>query len=361
MSHKYPVKEWILNAPEFVELRSNAMIHLHLNEIPYDIPLSVKQQVFNRLERMPWNQYPEWRNKRIHQFVAEHIKVPGEKLAIGKGMTLLLRSLFDLLVNPFSSILMVKPEYEYLQTLIKMNQLEVTEIDFERNFTFPVENILDELKANKFDIVYFSNPNTPSGTVISPSKLSKIIETADCPVILDECYAPFTESNMQLLLDRHPNLILVRSLALEYGIASARLGYVLAQPQIIKGLKKVLSPFMLDIFSEAIITVLLEYKEQLTKRIDRIKQIREFVFKQLKKIDMITTFPSQANFILIQFPFNADEVQKLYLEKNILVKSLSHYSGLEQMIRVTVGDEKSMQTFLQATLAIIKEKMSEFY
>ncbi|MCK5074837.1 MAG: histidinol-phosphate aminotransferase family protein, partial [Calditrichia bacterium] len=268
--------------------------------------------------------------------------------------------LFDLLVNPFGSMLMLNQEYEYIDTLSQMYQLEVTKLNFERNFTFPVDNIIEELKTNNYDLVYFSNPNNPTGAMLGPAKLSKILSVANCPVIVDECYVSFADKNMQPLLAKFPNLILVRSFALDYGVASARLGYVLADENVIIGLKKVLSPFLLGVFSEVIITVLMEYKDKLLLRTNRIKQIREYVFNKLQKYELITAYPSQGNFILIQYPFNADNVRDWYLEKDILVKSLSHYSELAQMIRVSISDEESMKLFLKATNEIINEKMKDF-
>ena len=360
MSNKKNVKKWILNAPEYVIQRSQVMVHLHLNEVPYDIPVVLKKEIFKRLERMHWNLYPEWRNLRIHKYFAENISISEKNLAIGKGMTLLLRSLFDLLVNPFGSMLMLNQEYEYIDTLSQMYQLEVTKLNFERNFTFPVDNIIEELKTNNYDLVYFSNPNNPTGAMLGPAKLSKILSVANCPVIVDECYVSFADKNMQPLLAKFPNLILVRSFALDYGVASARLGYVLADENVIIGLKKVLSPFLLGVFSEVIITVLMEYKDKLLLRTNRIKQIREYVFNKLQKYELITAYPSQGNFILIQYPFNADNVRDWYLEKDILVKSLSHYSELAQMIRVSISDEESMKLFLKATNEIINEKMKDF-
>lgn len=361
MNTKKNVKEWIMNAPEYIIQRSQVMVNLHLNEVPYDIPVTLKQEIFKRLERMHWNLYPEWRNQRIHKYFANHLNVSPENLAIGKGMTLLLRSLFDLLINPFDSLLILNPEYEYINTLAEMYQLETTALSFERNFNYPIDDIVDNLKNNSFDLVYFSNPNNPTGAMLNPSKLKKILSVTKCPVIIDECYAPFAENNMQPLLSEHSNLVIIRSLASEYGVASARLGYILADNEIISGLKKILSPFLLDVFSEVIVTVLIEYREQLFLRTQRIKQIREFVLKKLREMEILTTYPSQGNYIVIQFPFNANDVRDWYLEKNILVKSLGHYPDLAQMIRVTISDEESMKIFLKATIEIIKEKMKDFY
>lgn len=360
MSNKQKMKEWILTAPEYKVQRSKVLVHLHLNEVPFDIPVSLKQEIFKRLERMHWNQYPEWRNMRIHQYFADHLGVGKNQIAIGKGMTLLLRSIFDLLASPFGSVLLVRPEYEYIQTLIQMYQMEFKEVPFERNFTFPLEGILEEIEKNNFDLIYLSNPNNPTGAMLSPAKMAKILTAAQCPVIVDECYVHFADNNMLPLLAKFPNLIILRSLAIEFGIAAARLGYVLGGEHIISGLKKVLSPFLLDIFSEATITVLIEYKDKLLLRTQRVKQIREFVFQKLSQMEMITVFQSNANYLLIQFPFNADDVRDWYVEKDILVKSLSHYPALAQMIRVTVSDEESMKLFLKATKEILEEKMKEF-
>lgn len=358
---KIQLKNWITDAPEYTIHRSAVPISLHLNEVPYDIPPSLKQEVFKRLERQSWNLYPEWRNERVHQFLADNLNIAYEQLAIGKGLTLMLRSLFDLLVSPFGNILTVSLEYEFIDTLSKMYELERDEVPFERNFSFPVDSIIEKLEENEYDLVYFSSPNNPTGAQMTPTELSKIMEKVKCPVIVDECYYPFAQHNLLPLISKFKNLIIVRSMATEFGVSAFRLGYIIGDEEIVKELKKVLSPFLLDIFSEAIITVVIEYKKQLLLRTERVKQVRELVTKKINEYEMLTVYPSEANFLLIQYPLPADEIQKFYLERGILVKSLAHYPELAQMIRVTIGGEQEMKQFLAVTKDIVENKLNNMF
>lgn len=357
----FEFKDWIQDAPEYNIHRSSFMVHLHLNEVPYDFPPSLKQEVFRRLERQSWNLYPEWRNERIHQFLSDHLNIPYERLAIGKGLTFLLRSLFDLLISPFGKILTYTVEYEYIYTLIKMFQLEHEAVPFDRNFQIPLDTILEKLEEDDFDLIYFSNPNNPTGAMMTPTQLEKILQKVQSPVIIDETYYPFATTNMLPLIIKYPNLILVRSMSTEFGIAGFRLGYVIAGEEIITGLKKVISPFLLDIFSEALITVVLEYKKQLFLRTEKVIQLREAVYNHLRQFDMLTTFPSQANFLLIQFPLPGDDVQTMYAERGVLIKSLSHYPELAQMIRVSIGGEQEMKTFIKITKELVEKKMRTIF
>ena len=148
-------------------------------------------------------------------------------------------------------------------------------------------------------------------------------------------------------------------MATEFGISAFRLGYVIGSEEIISGLKKVLSPFLLDIFSEAVITVVVEYKKQLLLRTERVKQIRDFVYQKLREFELLSVYPSEGNFLLIQYPLPADQIQQLYLERGILVKSLMHYPELAQMIRVTVAGEQEMKTFIKVTKELVEGKLKE--
>ncbi len=356
---KIELKDWILDAPEYKIHRSAVPIHLHLNEVPYDIPPSLKQEIFNRLSRQSWNLYPEWRNERVHQFLSDSLRIEYEQLAIGKGLTLLLRSLFDLLVSPFSNILTLNLEYEYIDTLTKMYQVERDVVVFERNFSFPLDSFLEKLENGDYDLIYFSSPNNPTGAQATISQVEKILQKATCPVIIDECYHPFAKHNLLPLINKYSNLIIVRSMATEFGISAFRLGYVIGSEEIISGLKKVLSPFLLDIFSEAVITVVVEYKKQLLLRTERVKQIRDFVYQKLREFELLSVYPSEGNFLLIQYPLPADQIQQLYLERGILVKSLMHYPELAQMIRVTVAGEQEMKTFIKVTKELVEGKLKE--
>lgn len=228
--------------------------------------------------------------------------------------------------------------------------------------TIPLKNFTYDLKAlaGAIDqytrVVFISNPNNPTGTIIKRDEfewfLGEIPE--DVIVVMDEAYYEFvTDQEFPDGLDYIDSIkpvITLRTFSKVYGLAGLRIGYGIAHPYIIENLNRVRQPFNINSIAQAAAIAALDDREHLCKTIDNNLKGLEFLFKELERLGL-ETVPTQTNFFLIKVG-NGNEVYKRLLQKGVIVRPMDGY-GLGEYIRVTVGLPEENERFIYALREVI--------
>lgn len=221
----------------------------------------------------------------------------------------------------------------------------------EEEFRFDVEAYLATVRREKPDTVILINPNNPDGSYIPHATLLQLLEELkDVPnVIVDESFIHFAcegegfeYRSLASYVERYSNLIIVKSMSKDFGIAGIRAGYAVMDPIRVKPLLENgylwntsgLAEYFFDLYSRPDFQV--EYERE---RIHYIRNTRRF-FNALKKIDGIRVYPSQANFALVELPeggLTAEEtVCRLLIRRGIYTRTCDDKRGLDngRFIRV---------------------------
>ena len=221
----------------------------------------------------------------------------------------------------------------------------------EEEFRFDVEAYLATVRREKPNTVILINPNNPDGSYIPHATLLQLLEELkDVPnVIVDESFIHFAcegegfeYRSLASYVERYPNLIIVKSMSKDFGIAGIRAGYAVMDPRRVKPLLENgylwntsgLAEYFFDLYSRPDFQV--EYERE---RIHYIRNTRRF-FNALKKIDGIRVYPSQANFALVELPeggLTAEEtVCRLLIRRGIYTRTCDDKRGLDngRFIRV---------------------------
>ncbi len=106
-------------------------------------------------------------------------------------------------------------------------------------------------RATRLKLAYLPNPNSPSGTMIAPQRVREIADALPCPLVVDEAYVDFADTNCLALVKENDKIMVTRSLSKSYALAGLRFGYIVAQPQIIEQLVKVKDSYNCDALSIA--------------------------------------------------------------------------------------------------------------
>ena len=165
--------------------------------------------------------------------------------------------------------------------------------------------------------------------------------------MVDEAYGEFGGESMIPYLDRYPNLVVLKTFSKAYALAGVRLGYVLANPQVIREFIKVRQPYSVDAVSQAIGTTVYENRALLESGIEAIKHERTVLLEELTALPGAEAYPSQANFILVRIP-QAHRIWEQLLERGILVRDFSSAPNLENCLRITVGTEEENRALIEA-------------
>ncbi len=151
------------------------------------------------------------------------------------------------------------------------------------------------------------------------------------------------------LLERHPNLVVLRTFSKAMALAGLRVGYLLASPELVREVNKARLPYNLNFFSQLAALAALEEQPLVSRSVERLVRERERVLGLLADLPGVRAWPSQANFFLLEL-LSADPkaVFAALLRRGVLVRDVTGYPMLGRCLRVSVGSEEENDTFLHA-------------
>lgn len=206
-------------------------------------------------------------------------------------------------------------------------------------------------------IVYICNPNNPTGTILSPAEIERILDAAGpgTLVVLDEAYIDYLDPALRPdsvgLVARYPQLVVARTFSKAYGLASLRVGYGIMHPVLADAITRVRPTFSVNALAQkAAITALAD--QTFLQRTQSVNRTGIAQITQALERHHIPYIPTYANFIAIRLS-DAKAVTQRLLEEGVVVRPLGAYE-LGDFIRVTVGTEDENATFLQALLDAIE-------
>lgn len=328
-------------------------IKLDANESPYALPsrilsdlLSIKsQKLFKTL-----NRYPDPNATNLKKAASKYFGVSSDKLLQGNGSDELIYYLITTFGGP---VLYPIPTFSMYGIISQALGEKKIEIKLDRNFDLDVERILNIIKKEKPRLIFLSSPNNPTGNCFSLDRILKIIELTKekSIVVVDEAYQPFSSNKgFILMLNDYKHLVLMRTLS-KIGLAGLRVGFLIADKNVINGVNKVRLPFNLNSLSQAIATVVLDNKRLLKEYIKSIVSERDRLYKDMTKIRGIKPYPSEANFILFKVE-DSDGVYSSLLKKGILVRNMKGI--VNGCLRVTVGTPEENRIFIGALSEIVE-------
>ena len=145
-------------------------------------------------------------------------------------------------------------------------------------------------------LAFLANPNSPSGTALTPDRVAELARRLAGPLVVDEAYGDFAETNCVALVREHPNVIVTRTFSKGYGLAGLRLGYLIARPEVVAGLIKVKDSYNCDTLSLVGGTAALEDQEYLALTRSRILATRRRLTEAVRALGYRVP-ESQANFV----------------------------------------------------------------
>lgn len=329
-------------------------IKLNQNESPYDIPAWLKKEILDEFSTRPWNRYPEFVSSGLSGDLAEFLKLKPEQLIVGNGSNELLQTLFSVVLSKGKKLLVVAPTFSIYTQLAHVAEAEVIEVEFNDDWSFPVEKIIRTLQTQSIDLCIICSPNSPTGVELPQDELAKVVKSAGTLVLLDEAYHEFSKNDNLSLLAECQNLIITRTFSKAMGLAGLRVGYMVGEPSLIAEINKGKLPYNLNLFSELTASKLLQNAGLLTENINKIKSEKERVIKACQAIPGVSVVPSGSNFFMMKTSLSASEIFRKFLEKGILVRDVSGYhANLKGVVRISIGKLEENDEFLKELKMII--------
>ena len=331
-------------------------IKLNTNENPYppvpEIMEDIKNSINETLRKYPDPMAYQLREMIVSKVLKDKYNITDvDSIFIGSGSDEVLDVIFKTFIDENDEIILYKPSYGMYKVLSDLYNGKIIEITLNENFCIPQTEM--DLKGKLFII---NSPNNPTGNSFSNDNIYKVCKNFPGIVVVDEAYADFSNTSALSLLKEFNNLIITRTFSKSFSLASLRIAFAVANPLIVKELNKVKLPYNTSYISQIAAIYCLKHINKILPRTQKIIAQREYVIKQLNKNTKIKAWPSDSNFILIEFPneklaLNTFEALK---KEKILVRFFNK-NGLRKYIRVSIGTKEENFIFLK-TFNQISEK-----
>ncbi len=318
-------------------------VKLDANESPYGF-----KDLLNVLKFIKTNRYPDPEAKALREIIARDLKVNPENILQGNGSDELIYYLITTFGGP---VLYPIPTFSMYGIISQALGEKRIAIPLDKEFDLDLDKILMSIKNQKPKLIFLSSPNNPTGNCFSSDRILKIIEVSNSIIIVDEAYQPFaSDKGFIPMLKDYKNLVIMRTMS-KIGLAGLRVGFLIADEEIINEVNKVRLPFNLNSLSQTIALEVMKNKNLLKKYIKTIISEREKLFKELSKIKGIRPYLSESNFILFKTE-NPDWIYKELMEKGVLIRNLNKV--VKGCLRVTAGKPNENSVFLKALKEILK-------
>jgi histidinol-phosphate aminotransferase len=296
-----------------------------------------------KLTPQQFGMYPEYQKSTAR--IAKHLGVGPEELLLTNGGDDALRVFFDTFVEPKSHILICEPTFPMYRYWAEIAGARVQVCRYDREMRFPLAEVLPALRK-KPRVFFLANPNNPTGTLVSPPALQKVLRAArETVVVLDEAYAEFSGFSSLPWIRRHPNLFIARTFSKAAGLAALRLGAVIAAKNSLEPVRRAMPPFPVNLAAMVAAEAALREGKTIRRYVGNVRRLREWLAGELEHLGAIT-YRSAGNFLLADFGQSGPALFAKLEGQGILVRDRSKDIG-PGFVRITIGTSKEIQTLLK--------------
>lgn len=342
-------KQWLSEVSPYTPGKmSENFIKLSSNENDY----GPSEKVINALRDKAGSifRYP-YKDELVKEKISEYCNssagiesVKQENIMIGNGSDELIELIIKAFQSPYIGFFPSFVEYKRISEIFNEIYYEVPLND---NFTFNCEKFADDNKFKKANVVFLCSPNNPTGGIVERKDIEKILKF-DKIVVVDEAYYEFSDLTCVDLIEEYENLIVLRTMAKGFGIAGLRMGYGIANKEIIKVLNKIKPAFNVNLLAQEAALSALESVDIMNQNVEKILKDREILSEILSKKFKVAK--SRTNFLFVDVsPYTAQEFFGKLYEKKIIVRPFGKFNGFKgDYVRITVGTEKENKILIKA-------------
>lgn len=314
--------------------QAGKFIKLNTNENPYSASPAVRQAIHTVLER-GLNKYPDPMSEAFRRRAGEVLGVPSDWILCGNGSDDILTIVTRTFVGHGECLRLPYPSYILYRTLAELQGAEFQEIRFEQDWS-----LSDQFsgRRDQLKLAFLPNPNSPSGTVLSPERVLELAEALPCPLLVDEAYADFAEQNCVSLVAKNEKIMVSRTLSKSYALAGLRFGFIVAQPNLIQEFAKVKDSYNCDSLSIAGATAAIDDQAWLRENRAKIIATRSKLLAGMRELGFASV-DSQANFVWNPHPSVPLKPVYEQLKANRILVRYMNYAGWGDGLRISVGSD----------------------
>jgi histidinol-phosphate aminotransferase len=302
-------------------------------------------------KKVDLREYPLDQMDELYARLAKYAGVSVKYVAAGSGSDQIIELLLSTLGGRRATVF--SPTFSYFINRCKLHGIKVYQVPLEPDFTLDKKAFVKTAKRS--DLIYLCSPNNPTGNQIDRQQMIEVVDSLeDKLVLIDEAYVDFADYSLSYDAIKRSNVIVLRTLSKAFGLAGARVGYIVSNRKFVRIFKSIIqSPYPISTLSLAIASGVLADADQVKQTIRSVRSERERVFARLSKIDGIKIFRSDANFIFIEAGKKYQAISKTLNSNGIIVKLLGNITNHKGCMRITIGTPEMNDKYLKCIEQII--------
>lgn len=334
---------------------SPCRINLSANENTHPLPDEVQTALAEAMLKTPLNRYPDPLANELRDVLAAWHGVRRQNIMVGNGGDEVLFNLLFAFGGPRRSLLVAPPCFEEYKNFAKMCETDVVEI-WRDPEDFSIDADAFVTAARYASIVMVTSPNNPTGDLVDPALVRRLLNETDALILLDEAYVEFAEKGSSLVswVESNPKLMILRTLSKAFSLAGLRCGYLIADPAVVDVLAAIRQIYSEDVLAQAVACAAVGQREAFAPTVQQIVAERERLAQMLAALPGVTVWPSHANFLLMRLADAAHVRARLRDEYSVLVRDFSYAPGLSDCLRITVGTPEENDQLMAALTAIVE-------
>jgi len=327
------------------------LLRLDFNENTFACSPKVRE-VLAGISAGALTRYPE--REPVEAAVAGHLGLAAEQVALTNGVDEAIHVLFEAFLEAGDELLLPVPTYTMYEVYASATDARVAAVQAGDDLLFPFERLLAAVTA-KTKIIAIANPNSPSGSVATREQLLKISRIAPHAVVLvDEAYFHFHGETVVDLIGKVPNLVVARTFSKAYGLAGLRIGVLAGSLEMMRWVRRVLSPYSVNSVALACLRPALEDATYLEWYVGEVLAARGEFEAALGAVKM-RFWPSRANFILVDIGARHAEFVEQMRAAGVLVRDRSNDPGCDGRVRITIGTREQMRAAVEAVSKVAQD------
>ena len=324
-------------------------IKLNTNENPYppspQVAAALRREIGE--DGATLRLYPNPRSTALREAVGRLHQLKAEQVFIGNGADEVLNLLVRCFCNPADAAGFTLPSYSLYPVLVGIQDGRALVVEFDRSMELPVEAIAGSAAS----VFFLTSPNAPTGVGFRTADIEAVLRRFRGLLVVDETYAVFARENAVDLVARHPNLCVVRTFSKTHCLAGMRVGFALAQPEVIALLDRVKDSYNVNRLTQAAALAALADPGYYAGLVRKICATRDCAWQTWTGRYGWFTYPSQANFLFTEprdragrtGPDVAGGLYEFLCARKILVRHFGSHALTSSFLRISVGTDEEMQ------------------
>lgn len=331
-------------------------IKLASNENPLGSSPKAEEAIIAALRNI--NRYPDASGFYLKEKLSHKLGVRSNAIFLGNGSDEIIQLITQAFLLPGEEAIMGDPTFSFYQIVVTAAGGKEVMVPL-KNFSYDLSSMADRITPQT-KLIFINNPLNPTGTIVKKNDFEEFLERihSDIILVLDEAYGEYVTDksfpNSLEYLGKEKKIFILRTFSKIYGLAGLRIGYGIAQSQLISCLNKIKGPFNTNSLAQAAALAALDDEDHLKRSLANNQEGLAYLYSELNKLE-IEYLPTQTNFFLIKIGESARSVYEALLKEGVIIRTMAGY-GLQHYLRVSVGLPSENEKFIKALKKVISHR-----